>query len=260
VTVVPPATRGDTITSTGPIPVHPRATSLPEFSVRVSDRARRIRLTVTAREGLTVVVPRGWRGDAEALVASKRDWAIKALASVADRRALHVGGPDALLPSSVELPLLGVAFPVEYAVASGSSRARARTVDGRLVVTGPEDSAARLEALRRWLDRTAREALPQRLADQAATHGLTYSRVRITKARSRWGSCSGSGSISLNRSLLFLPPPLGDALILHELAHTRVMDHSPRFWSLLATLDPQAERHRRALREAGRLVPAWADV
>lgn len=254
------APRGDAITTTGDKPGRASTGSLPEYSVRVSDRARRVRLTVSAREGLTIVVPRGWRGDADAIVASKRDWAEKALAKVADRRALLAAGPDALLPAVVDLPLLGVSLPVEYAAASESATARAHVERGRLVVTGPADSEVRLAALRRWLDRTAREVLPERLAEQAETHGLTYSRCRITRARSRWGSCSGHGSISLNRSLVFLPPNLADALILHELAHTRVMDHSPRFWALLATFDTQAERHRRALKEAGRYVPAWADA
>ena len=63
----------------------------------------------------------------------------------------------------------------------------------------------------------------------------------------------------LNRNLLFLPPELVDALILHELAHLRVMDHSARFWSLLATLDPRVLEHRARLKKAADLVPVWAD-
>lgn len=236
-------------------------TELPPYTVRVSPRARRIRLTVTAREGLVVVVPQGLRVDADAIVASKQAWADRALSSLAEKRALHLGGPPALLPDIVELRSLGRTLRVyrESEVAA-SSRVRVRESGDYLVITGPDDPAARVDALSRWLDRGARAWLPIRLSQLAQAHGFEYARVRVTSARSRWGSCSSRGTISLNRTLMFLPPELVDALLLHELAHTRVLDHSPRFWALLGSVDSAATAHRRALKVAGALVPAWAET
>jgi hypothetical protein len=122
------------------------------------------------------------------------------------------------------------------------------------------DAEACLAALRRWLSREGSVWLTQRCAGLVATTGLTPTRVRVAAARTRWGSCSSRGVVMLNRRLLFLPPELVDALILHELAHLRVMDHSAHFWALLESLDPQCALHRARLKRAGDLVPAWADV
>lgn len=229
-----------------------------DYTVRVSSRARHVRLTVTARDGLVVVVPRGVRVDTERLVALKAAWARRALSRVGDKRALFAAGPEALLPDRVALPLSGIDVAVVCESAGGSS-CRAQLRDRTLVVSGPADAEARLAALRRWLSAVARETLPVRLGELAAAHNLAYSAVRVTSARSRWGSCSARGTISLNRTLLFLPPELADAVMLHELAHTRSLDHSARFWSVLEALDPRARVHRRALAEAGALVPAWAE-
>ncbi len=229
------------------------------YTVRVSARARHVRLTVTARDGLVVVVPRGVRVDAAALVDSKRAWAVRALSKVAEKRELYAAGPDALLPATVELTASGERLPVRYEVTAARS-ARARRRGDELVVSGAPDAEARLAALGRWLDRTAHEVLPSRVSELAAVSGLHFSAVRVTRARSRWGSCSAQGVIALNRGLLFLPAELCDAVILHELAHTKVMDHSPRFWSVLSTFDPDARAHRARLKDAALLVPAWADA
>lgn len=229
---------------------------LPPYTVRRSDRARRIRLVVNARDGLVVVVPRRWKGDAAEIVAAKAEWARAALGRVAEERALHEGGAESLLPAEVELRASGERFAVR--LASGE-RGIARVVRGELVVAGP-DADAQLAALRRWLDRTAREHLSRRLAEQAGRHGLSYARCRTSHTRSRWGSCSARGTISLSRNLMFLPPELVDALIAHELAHLRVLDHSKRFWAALEALDPDAHAHRRRLRDAARFVPPWADA
>ncbi len=233
---------------------------LPEYTVRRSARARRIRLSVSPHHGLVVVVPDRWRGDPDEIVAGKRDWAERALARVADRRAELTSGAEALLPSEVPLRAFGETWPVEYR-ASAAKSCSAFFGDGVIVVSGAIDDAdACLAALRRWLARTAAERLPLLLGELAHAHGLTPTKVRVGGARTRWGSCSGRGTVSLNRNLVFLPSHLVDALILHELAHLRVMDHSPRFWSLLGLMDPDALDNRAQLRDAGRFVPGWADV
>lgn len=233
---------------------------LPDFSVRTSTRARRVRLTVSAHEGLVVVVPPHFRGDPAELVASKRVWAERALASVADKRALHLAGAEALLPSDIPLPAIDARFRVEY-VTTPSASVSARTRDDAVVVSGDVADADKcLAALRRWLHRTASDALTARCYELACVYGLHPATIAVSAAHTRWGSCSSHGRVMLSRNLLFLPPDLVDALILHELAHLRVLDHSPRFWSLLATLDPAAMEHRAALRRAADAIPGWADV
>jgi len=104
-------------------------------------------------------------------------------------------------------------------------------------------------AIVRALKRRAESFLPPLLAAWSARCGLPYRKVRITGARTRWGSCTATRTISLSCYLMLVPVHLMDYVILHELAHTREMNHGPRFWELLDSLtDGQSHRLRAELR------------
>jgi len=83
------------------------------------------------------------------------------------------------------------------------------------------------------LRRKAQSVLPAQLAQLAQLHGFKYSAVKIRKSKSRWGSCSTKGTISLSFYLLLLPEHLIEYVLLHELCHTVQMNHSPAFWALV---------------------------
>lgn len=102
------------------------------------------------------------------------------------------------------------------------------------------------EAIIRALKKSAKGYLPPLLDELAAHYGLTYHQVKITGSRSRWGSCSAKGTINLSCYLMLLPPHLMDYVLLHELAHTRQMNHGPLFWELL---DSMTEGRARSLRK-----------
>jgi len=111
------------------------------------------------------------------------------------------------------------------------------------------DAEARDRELRA---RAARE-LPPRLLELARRHGLTVARVSIRNQRWRWGSCNRAGHICLNWRLVTMPEWVRDYVLIHELMHLKRMDHSPKFWKLVAAACPDYQDARRWLRSAGRI-------
>jgi predicted metal-dependent hydrolase len=107
------------------------------------------------------------------------------------------------------------------------------------------------EVLRELRER-ARHELPSRLQELATEFGLIISRVTIRDQRWRWGSCSRTGTISLNWRLVSMPDWVRDYVLIHELMHLKRLDHSPRFWELVAEACPEYRAARKWLRTDAR--------
>ncbi|MDD3610588.1 MAG: SprT family zinc-dependent metalloprotease [Halothiobacillaceae bacterium] len=226
---------------------------------RISARARHVRLTLCARRGLEVVTPPGVPAEAlHALVRARADWVARHLPKI-EQGLRERQRPHSPRPESLVLPALEAQWRLEWRE-SPASRHELRELPGRVLLlrSAKGDIHAFRPLLLRWLRQRAAAHLPDRLEALSRRSGLNYGRVSIGHARTRWASCSSRGDIRLNLSLLFLPPPLLDHVLLHELCHTREMNHSPRFWALLRQQDPACEAHRRALSQASReALPVW---
>lgn len=108
-----------------------------------------------------------------------------------------------------------------------------------------------------WLRDRARRELPPLLFGLAAEHGIAVPRVSIRNQRSRWGACTPSGTITLNWRLMQTPPFVREYILLHELMHRREMNHSRRFWRLVAACCPRHAEARHWLRKEGKAL--WSD-
>jgi predicted metal-dependent hydrolase len=189
----------------------------------------------------------------------------------------------------LSLPLSGAAPSVSDAVVFVRHRRARRYIlrvlpDGTIRVTLPRwgvkrDARAFVDASRAWIERErarsrptrardderdtllcarARRALPAELLSLARQHNISVKRVSIRNQRSRWGGCSPSGTITLNWRLIQTPPFVREYVLLHELMHRREMNHSRRFWRLVAAVCPRYEEARRWLRTEGKSL--WCDA
>jgi predicted metal-dependent hydrolase len=200
-----------------------------------------------------IVVPPGVGVPAvERFVARHRDWAERrareltlAAPSMAERR-----------PAFIDLAVLDRRWRVEYSQARRASCTE--TGDGTLKLALATDGDAEVsEVLLRWLTAQASDHLAALLADQSRETGIGFERLQLRRQRTRWGSCSSTGAISLNVCLMFQRPPVARYLLIHELCHRPHMNHSRRFWELVETFEPNWRPLDAELLNGWRNVPAW---
>ncbi|MCJ7800311.1 MAG: M48 family metallopeptidase, partial [Polaromonas sp.] len=111
------------------------------------------------------------------------------------------------------------------------------------------------DAVQAWLKREARLLFTARLEHFAPQVGVQWRKLSLSSASTRWGSASTSGSIRLNWRLMHFQPAVMDYVVVHELSHLRVMDHSPRFWATVRAVVPDYAELRGQLRDEG--IPRW---
>jgi predicted metal-dependent hydrolase len=211
-----------------------------DYRVRRSERARRVRVTVDA-DGVEVVLPRRARErDAAAAVRELSPWIRRRMRELERAREAIAARGDAL-------PYLDELLTVRPQ--AGRTRVHRRG-DELLAPAGAE----RAPALERWYRRAARDEIARRLDRACALAGSSYGKLTIRGQRTRWASCSRTGAMSFNWRLLLAPEAVLDYVVWHEVCHLEVMDHSPRFWSLLERWCPDYREHSGWLRRHGQTL------
>ena len=243
-------------------------------------RRRTIGFTVGA-DGLSVRAP-SWvtLGAVDAALREKSGWIVRKLAEARERQHRMEGGRIVWANGAV-VPYLGeslhvVLDPSHGFAGKGGALVTAEVPDGdgpgagagphralgeaavqRLHIGLPHSAnAAQIrDAVQAWLMRDARRHFTARLDHFAPLLGVRWASLRLSSAQTRWGSAKADGSIRLNWRLLHYRPAVIDYVVAHELAHLRVMDHSPRFWDTVATVVPDYAQLRNHLRDEP--APLW---
>lgn len=227
-----------------------------EHRIRVSRRARNVSLRMSVQSGLEVVVPIFYDlRKVPGILQTKRAW-IEAVR----RRFAQLPDlvPTSVRPTEIVLPAVSQSWSVSYTPTQGRS-VQLCEVGSQLLLTGRvESDLVCRRVLRRWLLNKAKKVLIPWLQTVSAELELPFTKVTARLQRSRWGSCSRRQTISVNGKLLFLAPELVRYLFIHELCHTREMNHSPRFWALVESMEPRYATLDREMSRAMRCIPQWA--
>ncbi len=224
------------------------------FAIRVSTRARRLtaRVHVGGRVEIVVPVGIGFKSVSD-FVQRSTPWINAKVIVMQDRGTACPAVEDEGLPKNVNFAFTGEQFEMQWHL--GSS-AKLTEREGRLKIQAADIGTAR-SLLCGWLKRAANVRLENRLYDLADTLGFRVEKVSVRTQRTRWGSYSSRGTLSLNVALMFQTPKVVRYLFVHELAHTRYMNHSSEFWCLVESIEPEYRQLDRELLAGWRRVPAW---
>lgn len=210
-----------------------------EISLVKSKRSKRMRILVNSLAEVKVSIPYTYRyKDAEQFIIEKRKWINRTVSKIKEtvnKRTIFSDNStfntfshiikfkknDSLnhqITLTIEKEFAYITYPSNSIIESKEHQAAVRSMI---------DEVLRYEAKR---------YLPYRVKYFAEKYNLTYNKVTVRKAKTRWGSCSGKNNISLNIHLMLLPQHLSDYVILHELAHTIEKNHLASFWNFLDNL------------------------
>jgi predicted metal-dependent hydrolase len=212
-----------------------------EYTVRRSPRRRAITLTVDER-GLRVGAPwQAAQGAIDRQLHRHADWVLKKIAEWSQRRPAPRRWQDGETIMLLGKPLRLTLHP----------RPCPPAIDGSRLVMGAAalHDAARVEReVTRWLHVRALACFEERVGCYGPLLGVAPPRIRLSNARTRWGSCHPAGRVHLNWRLIHFPLPLLDYVVVHELAHLKELNHSARFWRLVAQIIPDHAERRAQIR------------
>jgi predicted metal-dependent hydrolase len=213
-----------------------------EISKIIRSKRRSIALIVERDGNLVVRAPLQASDETiRRLVESKADW-IKTTQEKA--RKLGPAPVRNKFVDGEEFWYLGQAYRLEIVKGKKTDL----HLDGNFKMSPATRPKARL-AFENWYKKQAKAHIPQRVAQLAKHFGYGYQRIRITSARTRWGSCSTRGTLSFTWRLVMAPEEMIDYVIVHELAHLRIHNHSKEFWIQVGLLMPDYKAKRQWLKK-----------
>lgn len=219
-----------------------------EVFPRKSRLARRVIIRVSKRRGVELIVPtRASLKSAIAFLQSKQDWVLRRVAEVQNKAQVK-------FEEGAEIHILGEVYTIAH---SGSLRGVVKMENGRLVVSGLPEHIAR--KTKQFLLQKAKEEIAVRVRIEAAKLDVKFSSITVRDTTSRWGSCSSSGKLSFSWRLVLAPRSVMEYVVAHEIAHIIEMNHSEKFWAIVAQLCPHHKQSRKWLKTHGELLHSYGE-
>lgn len=217
------------------------------YTLRESARARRPNLWMDPSAGLVVTIPKGTASETAAQFLTRHQrWILRGIARV-ERRWLD---QPKRWPYGERLLYRGQPMAVRV-IPARTGKVEITDADEIIVATRTSGIEGARRVLTRWLKQQALDTLTARMQALAPAMGLAPRRVYVRTLRRTWGSCWPGGSLSFSYQLIMAPPEVLDYVVVHELAHLKERNHSPRFWALVATHHPDYHTRRAWLRTHG---------
>jgi len=235
---------------------------MPEYRIQTHPRARNVRLRIDRLGQVVVTVPPGFDRDRVAvLVAERGDWIRRTQGRFRRARNDLDHGLGGLRPERIELPAVDECWTVQYQPCQRQNIGL-HTDERRLKFLLPPGRAESLdqriaEKLRAWLMNRARQLLPPMVDDLAEEFDFQPARITIRNQRTRWGSCSARGNLSLNARLLLASPAACRYVLIHELVHLEHPNHSRAFWRRVGQLNPDYRSASKELSDLWVRLPEW---
>jgi len=216
------------------------------YTVKRSSRAKHIRIEVRVKTGLIVVVPVLYNvEELPDLLREKKRWILDKLAKYGKGHPLAA---EKEIKNGDFIPYLGRHMKVVERHDPRMADSVKLEKNWLLLNLGSRNSRLNL-VVEWWYRQQAEILIKKRVAELCPRLGVTYGRLTIRGAKTRWGSCSRKSNLNFNWKLMMAPEPVIDYVIIHELAHLKEMNHSKKFWELVAEYCPQWRKHKRWLKE-----------
>ncbi|MDQ7003623.1 MAG: SprT family zinc-dependent metalloprotease [Ghiorsea sp.] len=223
-----------------------------DWQLRLSKRAKHPRITISSQGLVELVWPhRMSKRHINVMLNEHKLWVVKQLGSI-DVQPSIICPPKAL-----HLMAIHQTYDVIYQQ-NEKDRLHLQEKEQTLVLSGDTQNMQALRhVLNTWVKKKGKLHLLPWLLDVAQDMGVSFAQANIRLQKTRWGSCSNQGHISLNAALLFMPDDLVRHVLIHELTHLKHHNHSAAFWSAVEKFEPDYKKNRILLKEYGKKVPAW---
>lgn len=226
----------------------------PHYTLRRSKRAKRINLRLCPERGLMLVMPfRASERSALDFLEQQKDWVFK------HQDLLLPKTEQQALPTEINLHAIEKVWKIRYEKITGYKKIKLLQLPGELVLYGESLELNNcIEVLNEWLYVIAEKELYNWLKQLSQQCQLPFNQLSIRNQSTRWGSCTYAKNINLNVKLLFLPREITAYILIHELCHTRHLNHSEKFWHLVETFVPNYRQLIQQLKQIkNSYFPAW---